>query len=242
MSVVLTISAMTGRQRSKLAMFGAVESLCSQYRHVWGQLPAFRSAFEQYQSDLTALTDLAKIQRRDTGGVSQAKNRKRLDLCELAFEIAAAIRANALAAGDHKAANKLAFSLTELRIGKDTLCIERCRQVLVSARNQQTNLEGFGVTERKLQDLKTFLDDFAATLAETRTVRAANKKVTGQLPALFKKAEATLYNQLDNLMPQFRSAAARFYYQYQEVRILKALNGRAVSTFEPEPEETPMLD
>src|SRR4051794_846694 len=121
---------MTGRQRSKLTMLSAVESLCSQYRHVWGQLPAFRSAFEEYQADLIALTNVAKTQSRDTGGAAQDKVRKRLELCELAFEVAAAIRAHALASGDTKAARKLAFSLTQLRIGKDALCLERCRQVL----------------------------------------------------------------------------------------------------------------
>src|SRR5436309_2554253 len=101
---------MTGRQRSKLVMLGAVESVCSQYRHVWGQLSAFRSAFERYQAELTALSKVVKTQRRDTGGAAQNKVRQRVELCELAFEVAAAVRASALGLGDTKAANKLAFS------------------------------------------------------------------------------------------------------------------------------------
>lgn len=233
---------MTGRQRSKLGMLGAVESVCSQYRHVWGQLPAFRSAFERYQTELTALTNVANAQRRDTGGIAQDKVRKRLELCELAFEVAAAVRASALASGDTKAANKLAFSLTQLRIGKDTVCVERCRQVLATAQNHKADLDAYGVTDRKMAELKNALDEFAETVTKTRSVRDSNKGVTGQLPALFARTEQILYNQLDNLMPQFRNSAPRFYNQFREARVMKTSTTSEVVSYQPETEEPAMID
>ncbi|MGZ4971221.1 MAG: hypothetical protein ACXWDN_00545 [Limisphaerales bacterium] len=223
-------------------MFVAVEGLCFQFRHVWGQLPAFRSAFERYQTELAMLSKTANVQRRDTGGAAQEKVSTRLRLCELAFEIAAAIRASALAAGDAKAANKLAFSLTELRIGKDAVCLERCRQVLATARNQQGELDPFGVDQRKIDELTAALERFTATVTETHTLRAANKKITSQLPALFKNVEEIVYNQLDNLMPQFRTSVARFYNQYQEARVMARVAGPSQAPIETETEEPPMLD
>src|SRR4029079_17764776 len=112
------------------------------------------------------------------------------------------------------------FSLTQLRIGKDALCLERCRQILATAQNQVSQLEPFGVTEQKLSALATALDKFSATAKETRSIRTANKGVTNQLPALFKAVEDILYNQLDNLIPQFRPVAPRFFAEYQEARIM----------------------
>lgn len=233
---------MTGRQRSKLAMFVAVESLCAQHRHIWRQLPAFRDAFEQFQTELATLTKLTQTQRRHTGGAAQEKVRIRLDVCDQAFEIVSAIRASALAAGDTKAASKLTFSLTQLRIGKDALCQERCRQILVTAHNQIAGLELFGVTEQKLSTLSTALDKFAATAEETRTIRAANKGITNQLPPLFKNVENIVYNQLDNLIPQFRTSAPRFFTQYQEARIMRRPVDVPQVVAEPVPEEAPLLD
>src|SRR4051794_25702163 len=112
---------MTGRQKSKLAMLERIEELCSQYRHVWNQLPAFREAFGCFQKQLQVLSALANTQRRDTGGASQEKVQARERVCVLAFEIAAAIRAAVLASGDTKSAATVDFSLTQLRIGKDQL-------------------------------------------------------------------------------------------------------------------------
>jgi len=233
---------MTGRQRSKLDMFEAAESVCSQYKHVWGQLPAFRSAFEQFQAELTVLTKLATTQRRHTGGVAQEKVRTRQELCALAFEVASAVRASALAAGDSKAAAKVAFSVTQLRIGKDTLCLERCRQILTTAEGQQTHLESFGITRQRLTELSAALERFSASTRETRQLRSENKTVTAQVPAAFKAVEEIVYNQLDNLIPQFRSSSQRFYNLYQEARVMRSALQPQASVFEAEPEEPPMLD
>src|SRR4051812_18315755 len=150
---------MTGRQKSKLSMFEAVESVCGQYRHVWGQLPAFRGAYERFQKELQALSKLTDNQKRHTGGVAQRKVKARTDLCSLAFEIASAVRASALAAGDLKVAGKLAYSLTQLRIGKDQLCVDRCRQILATAQSQKA-LADYGVTEQRLGELSQALETF----------------------------------------------------------------------------------
>lgn len=233
---------MTGRQRSKLAMFLAVDSLCSQYRHLWRQLPALRDAFERFQTALTTLAKFAKTQRRHTGGAAQEKVRIRLELCTLTFEVASAMRAKALITGDPKSATKLAFSLTQLRVGKDALCLERCRQILATAQNKVTELEPFGVTEQKLSTLAAALDKFSMKTVETRSIRTANKDITTQLPPLFKAVEDVLYNQLDNLIPQFRTAAPRFFTQYQEARVMRQTVELAQVVAESEPEEPPLLD
>jgi hypothetical protein len=233
---------MTGRQKSKLDMFQSIESVCSQYRHVWNQLPAFREAFGCFQKQLQSLTVLAHTQRRHTGGAAQDKVNARERLCVLAFEVSAAIRAATSASGGTKAATKLDFSLTQLRIGKDQLCLERCRQILVAAQNGPRDLETFGVTPQRLRDLSEALEAFTSAAEHTRTLRTANKSVTGQLPAGFRAVEQILYNQLDNLMPQFQSSAPRFYNQYQENRVMRAPAEKSFTSFVTETEEPTLLD
>jgi hypothetical protein len=233
---------MTGRQKSKLTMFQAVERACLQFRYVWNQLPAFQKAFDDFQNQLKSLGELAKTQRRHTGGASQEKVRVREELCALAFEIAAAVRANALASGDTKVAGKLAFSLTTLRIGKDQLCLERCRQILAAAEHQQTQLENFGITERRLEELSSSLEAFALAAEQTKSVRSANKALTGKLPAAFSAVEQVLYNQLDNLIPQFRATAPRFYNQFQESRVMRRAPQEIAPVFVTETEEPQLLD
>jgi hypothetical protein len=223
-------------------MFHDVESVCGQYRHVWGQLPAFRSAFEHLKSKLMELDDLISNHRRHTGGAAQDKVTARHELCALSFEIAAAIRASASAAGDAKAAAKVFFSVTQLRTGKDELCLERCRQILATARNQQLHLEAFGVTETRIADLSQALKRFSEAIERTRNLRNANKSVTGHLPDAFAKVEQVIYEQLDNLMPQFRTTAPRFYNQYRDNRVMKSARKQIATVSDWQTEEPPMLD
>lgn len=223
-------------------MLQAVEDVCLQYRHVWNQLPAFREAFGCYQKQLQSLTALATSQRRHTGGAAQDKVRAREELCVVAYEIAAAVRASALVAGDGKAAGKLGFSLTQLRIGKDQLCLERCRQILEVVQNAQTTLEGYGVTQRRIAELASLLDAFNSAAEQTRKLRSANKSLTSQLPNAFNAIDQTLYNLLDNLVPQFRTTAPRFYNQYQENRVMRPAVEQSSNIPVTETEEPQLLD
>jgi hypothetical protein len=233
---------MTARQRAKLSMFQDIASVCAQYRHVWNALPALKEAVERFDRELNSLREVAGTQRRDTGGAAQEKVEAREQLCSIAFEIAAATRASALSSGDTKAASKIAFSLTQLRIGKDELCLERCRQILATAEKLQRQLEPFGVTTHRIAELSQRLDSFTSATEKTRQLRTANKKITTRLPSAFKTVETILYTQLDNLIPQFRTAAPRFFAQYQESRVMRALSNTSQTVAEPDAEEPPLLD
>jgi hypothetical protein len=232
----------TGRQKSKLAMLQAIEGVCSQYRHVWNHLSAFREAFGCFQKQLERITALANTQRRHTGGAAQEKVRVRERACVTAFEVAAALRAAASTATLPESAGKLAFSLTQLRTGKDALCLDRCRQILAAAQAGQVELQPFGVTLQRLQELSEAIEAFASAAQNTRSLRTANKSVTSELPAAFLAVESVLYNQLDNLLPQFQSSAPRFYKQYQENRIMKAPSAKIASIPVTETEEPTLLD
>jgi hypothetical protein len=234
---------MTGRQKSKLAMLEAVEGICLQYRHVWNQLPAFHAAFTCFQKQLESITSLANTQCRHTGGAAQEKVRARERACLVGFEIAAAIRAAASSSASAKSASKVTFSLTQLRIGKDELCLKRCGQILAVAGAHQAELEAFGVTSQRLRDLADAIEAFELAAKNTRNLRNANKSVTSQLPTALLAVENILYNQLDNLMPQFQTSAPRFYNQYQESRVMKALPAKAFSSpAVSETEEPTLLD
>jgi hypothetical protein len=233
---------MTGRQMSKLAMLQAVEDVCRQYRHVWNQLPAYREAFACFQMQLQSLVALTSTHRRHTGGAAQEKVQARERVCTVAFEVAAAIRAAALASSDAKTAAKLNFSLTQLRIGKDQLCLERCQQILDMAQSQQQEYEPFGVTTHRIRELTDTVAAFATATKRTLAVRSENRSVTGQLPKAFRAVENILYNQLDNLMPQFQGSAPRFYHQYQENRVMKAPGANTLLFPITETEEPTLLD
>src|SRR6185295_12477343 len=109
----------------------------------------------------------------------------------LAFEVSSATRAQSKAS----TAN-ISFSLTQLRIGKDDLCLKRCRAIHAAAKLAGSELERYGISAAKLQSLSELINQFADTAKQTREIRSANKTITARVPAALGATDNILCHQL----------------------------------------------
>ena len=181
-------------------------------------MPVFAESVAIFSEHVSKLRELASKQSRHTGGVADEKRQLREQMCLAAHELGAAVRACVLGTPRAELANFVDFSLTDLRIGKDLQCVERCRRIFAAASEPLPGLESFGVTPKKRAALEQLLLRFEAILHRPRQIRNANKEITAQLPLEFDMADDVLYNRLDNLLPQFRASDMRFYKAFIESR------------------------
>src|SRR5437899_10662591 len=119
----------------------------------------------------------------------------------------------------------------EIQLAADT-----ARNVHAAATANLASLATYGVTAAKLTALKAKIDAYAASIAKPRDARASTKTVTEQMDAEFDAADAVLKDQLDNLVPQCKSANAALGSDYQNARsIVEAAAARTIKPTPPTP-------
>lgn len=218
---------MTATQENKLSMFLAVKSVCDRSQSVWQGLPAFSAAFAEFSAHVGTIQTLSTGQGRRKTGVAEDKQRLRKELCEAAFEVAAATLAYAKATKNAALATKVDYSLSDLMIGRDTGSATRCEEVHAAASAALGKLADYGVTAAKLTSLQDKITAYRDILTKPREAKTSGKTTTTSLAAEFQAATDLLNDRLDNLIPQFRAANGAFVSDYQNARlIVKAGIGR----------------
>ena len=101
--------------------------------------------------------------------------------------------------------------------------------------NNLASLASYGVTAAKLTALKTKIEAYAASIAKPREAVASGSTATKQLDAEFHAADAALNDELDALVPQFKSANATFVNDYRNARIIVDLVGAKAKAKTPKP-------
>ena len=218
---------MTSRQKKKLSAYSRLVKLLHGSGRAWRSLRAFDAAVQEFSTRVETLQRLAKNQRRHTGGAAEEKRAARGSLCFLAHEISAAICAWALPTGKNELVGRLRFTLTQLRTGRDALCLERCQAIAKTVQANLAELSHYGVTTEKLAGLRERIAVFEKILHQPRKIRGENKKVTAQLAEEFAAADEILYTHLDNLIPQFRHSHPAFHADYKAGRRKRGASGKS---------------
>lgn len=206
-------------------MYLAVKAVCDRNNSTWQTLQAFTDAYAEFGAHVTNIQTLSQSQSQQTTGLAADKQQLREAMADAAVEIASAVLAYAKKAKNNDLAAKVNFSRSDFLTGRDTLAGDNARNVHVAATANLANLASYGVTAAKLTALKTKTDAYVANVSKPRDARAAGKTATEQMDGEFNSADAVLNDQMDNLVPQFKSANAAFVTDYQNARIIVDLAG-----------------
>jgi len=154
-----------------------------------------------------------------------------------AVETAGAVSACARKVKNNDLAAKVNVSASDMIGGRDTIAADTARNVHTAATANLASLASYGVTAAKLTALKAKIDAYAASIAKPRDAGGSTKTATEQMDAEFDAADAVLKDQMDSLVPQFKSANAAFVTDYQNARII--VDAAAGRTSKPTPPTPP---
>ncbi len=154
-----------------------------------------------------------------------------------AVETAGAVSAYARKVKNNDLAAKVNVSASDMICGRDTIAADTARNVHTAATANLASLASYGVTAVKLTALKAKIDAYAASIAKPRDARGSMKTATEQMDAEFDAADAVLKDQMDSLVPHFKSANAVFVTDYQNARII--VDAAAGRTSKPTPPTPP---
>jgi hypothetical protein len=226
---------MTAKQENKLSMYLAVKAVCDRNNSTWQTMQAFGDGYTEFGGHVQTIQTLSQSQSQATTGLATDKEQLRQAMAGATVEVAGAVSAYARKAKNNDLAARVSVSASSIMTGRDTLAADTARNVHTAATANLANLGSYGVTAAKLTALKAKIDAYAASISKPRDARASTKTVTEQMDGEFKAADAVLKDQMDKLVPQFKSANAAFVADYQNARIIVDSGGGGKKPAPPTP-------
>ncbi len=233
---------MTDPQENKLSMYISVQTVVKKHNTVWSGLPAYVTAFGEFEGVIQSIQDTRLVQEGDISGVPKDKAQAKEAAIQKAIEVASAVYAYAAKNNNNTLKGKVNYSVSELRKSRDTVLIDRLQVIHNEANNIVGSLGDYGIDAADLTALQGLIDAYENLVEEPRGAITNRSEATAALPGLFDQGDGLLNEQLDKLMEQFKQNNPKFYVRYFNTRLIIDLGVRHGGGTEvpPQPEPPPI--
>jgi hypothetical protein len=137
---------MNSKQESKMNMYDAVISHCSQNAAIVGTVPAFQDALKTFSSKYSSLVSTAQLEISEISGVAMDKSVARKNLAQLGADTSAATFALAAANNDNEMKEKARNPVSKLINLRDELLVPACQNIHDLANKNIAALGPYGIT------------------------------------------------------------------------------------------------
>ncbi len=224
---------MTDNQENKLSMGLVVQNVVNSNNVIWSGLPAFVSAFNDFEGIIVEILSNRVVQEADTKGVTLDKQQAEDVLIAKTLMISSGTYAYAVDNSNETLREKINYSPSNLRQARDTILRDMCQLIHDEVNAEIGNLADYGVLPADLTDLQNKIDLYYIAISEPREAITDRKTATQELVILLGRFDDVLTERMDKLMVMFRDSHPLFYRQYVNARMIVDLGG---GPGEPEPE------
>jgi len=207
-------------QENKLSMYLAVESVVNTNNPVWSGVPAFASAVGAFALKLEDTVRVVEHQETAITGVRSDKLNTQELMIGNALAVSGSVFAYASATNNQTLKEAVSYTESSLKYVRDTISAERCTVIHSQASAVVADLGDYGVTAGTLTELDDRITAFIELIAAPRVAITSRKGATSVLVELIKEMDLILKEQLDMLMPQFKTVAPDFYKHYFDSRLI----------------------
>jgi hypothetical protein len=211
---------MTKPQNNKFSMYNSVRIECLNNTQVWENVPAFKAAFEEFDSSLSKLRSLVEQQIKDLTGVTKDKSLLHQDMVQKAVVIAGAVHAFAARTDNLELKQQMDFSVSDLKKTSDNISSQNCQMIATTAKSIGKELSEYGVKPEDVDSLQKAIDAFNAQNTAPREAITRRKGTGEEIEKMFQQIDALLVDVMDKLAGQFRVTAPEFYRLYASNRMI----------------------
>jgi len=211
---------MTDEQENKLSMGLAVQKVVNQNNGIWSGLPAFVTAFGDYETIIQDIQSNRVVQEMDTRGVTLDKAGAEAVLIEKTLVVSTGTYAYAVATNNNTLKEKVNYSPSDLRRSRDTILRDICQLIHDEANAVIGDLADYGILPADLTDLQNKIDAYNNAIAAPREAITDRSRATEELKEFFKLMDVVLNDRIDKIMEQFKKDNPKFHRQYFNARII----------------------
>lgn len=208
------------RQEAKLNMYEVVEMLGDENAALIAANPAFASGIAELKPVIADIKTLAQQTGENLTGIAADKKVNKTELCRIAGVMAGRIIAYANKTGDNTLKRAVDYSRSDLMKLKDAEVALQCQNIHDKASKFKTELADYGVTDAKLSELQTAINNYTPNVSLPRTAVIERSTIKVRVKEKFKQADQILTGQLDKLIDDFADTNPEFVTKYKKARII----------------------
>jgi hypothetical protein len=201
-------------------MYDAVIAYCNSNAALIATLPAFQTAFTNFQSIVGNIHSTVQLEANVITGITIDKSQLKANLGEQAINLASMIFAYASNANMNSLKEQVNFSPSEIKLMKDEMLVASCGNIRDAANANLAALADYGITAATIASFQGTMDAYTALISSPRNAVSQRASYAKTLTVLFKQADASLKNQMDKMALNFKTSFEDFYNTYKSNRII----------------------
>lgn len=194
------------------------------------KVKAFEEAYKLLMAKLAEILATANQQKEVITGITEEKQAQKRELAKLAAVIASVIKGYALTNKNLKLAAEVNFNESSLVTMKEEDLLSNTRNIHGKAAANLVAMADFGLNQAMLDQLDTYITDFATKKPEPATAKVNKEALTDKLNVLFDETNAILKEKMDTTGRIFSIVDADFFKLYQGSRKIIDRRGKTVNT------------
>jgi len=205
---------------NKLNMYQSVFSVMDDFQSVWQSVPAFVSAYANFNSKLELLRVRLTEHSSTIVGVSVEKGLRLADLRERMLVTHRSLFLYGQAAGNvllRERNRKTKSGLDKLNIAKLAVCCNELKNDLVLYGAQ---LSDYGITAEMIAELLPMLSGIDDLNNSPRKAILKRKSTTQSISELERALDEILRTEMDNLILVFKKNQPEFFRAFRDARIV----------------------
>ncbi len=214
------MQTLTARQEAKLNMYEVVAVTLDANSAITAANAALTAAIVEFKAFIAQIMAAAQTSSAVLTGIAADKKATKNSVSQTAAVIAGQIFAFAAKNGNNTLKQAVNFSATDLRRVKDGEFVPRCQTIHNLGVEHKTALADYGITDAKLADLQTAIDDYAQSVPKPRAAITDRATVKANIKQYFRQADTLLAEQVDKLVETFSKESPDFVATYRNARVI----------------------
>ena len=205
---------MTGRQSDKYSMLLVIINFLKKSDvAVLSRMPGFLGLMDEFEVMLARLRALSIGQRKDTSGLRISKLQLRAEMTALALDMGYCVTAYAGSIGDVVLEQELNFKEHLLNKYRQVSIVSACRFIHSRAAGLLSELDAYGVSVARLEELKDAIDEYDVMIPKTRGAIVKRMICTSEIKELLEDFDV-LFKRMDGLVKIVRRTDGLFFESY----------------------------
>lgn len=191
-------------------------------------MPNFLALNENFNATVALIVQESESQTTNREGHRILKVNLKLEMSQLAINVASRIEAFAVQLEDVVLEKEMSQRISLLARTKDTVAADICQFIKNKGQLLLSSIESYGVSEGMLTDLQKSIDRYVASIPAPKMGINERKKATTSIATLFTTSDNIL-KKMDSLARMLRYSNADFYNLYFNSRKIGKPGYRTIS-------------